>query len=173
LGAEIILTGIVLDIMDCETASFYGLYFYSIDARQKLWLEDGGVGASGVTNSATSALSSGTYTPTADIANSTNVSAAVLSEAQWIRIGNVVMMSCYGTIDPIANTQTNLLIPLPIASSFTDISDAAGTGKIIPTTSGTAGVHANVANDELEINIIVTGTTSNQPFTFQCMYKIK
>jgi hypothetical protein len=118
--------------------------------------------------------SSGTYTPTPDIANSTNVdsSGTVISECQWIRVGNVVTVSGYGTINPTANAQTNLLIPLPIASNFTDASDAAGTAKII-TTVEPGSVYANAALDEIEVDFKVPGTTSSQPFTFHCMYKIK
>ena len=143
-----------------------------VTANQKLWLEDGGVGASGVTDDTASALSSGTYTPTLDSTNSVNVDSVTFSAAQWVRVGNVVSVSGYGLFNATANTQTNILFDPPIASAFTDASDAAGNAKIT-TTVEPGAVYANATYDELEINFKVTGTTSEQPFTYQFMYKIK
>ncbi len=147
---------------------------YAVDHIEKLWLGNDGIGASGVTADTDSALSSGVYTPTTTAGANTNVAAATFSEAMWTRIGDVVHVAGYAMLDPTADANTVLSISLPIASNFTDVSDCAGTGKIVTiNTSGNGAIYADTANDLALIRFVGTGTTSNQPFTFHFMYKIK
>ena len=115
---------------------------------------------------------SGLYTPT--FYNTTNVDASVPSEAMYVRIGDIVFVAGYGTIDPAGSTSATVLgISLPITSNFTDVSDCAGGGGISSTVSGKGVVVADPANDRALLQIAQTGTTSSQPFAYQFMYKVK
>lgn len=163
-------------VLTCTSATEIGsMDFDDISVKlfainQHLWLEDSGVGASGVTTNTASKLSSGVYTPT--FYNTTNLDASTPSEAMWTRIGNVVHVAGYGYINPTANTATYLGVSLPIASTFTDASDLAGTGKLI-TTERSAAAYADTTNHRAILRWYSTDTTSNQPFTYHFAYKIK
>ncbi len=144
-----------------------------VAVNQKLWLEDDGVGASGVTSDTTSALSSGTYTPTTTAGANTNVGAVTFSNAMWTRIGNVVHVAGYAMLDPTADANTILSISLPIASNFTAASDCAGTGKIIAhNTTGNGSVYADATNDLALLRFAQSGT-SNTAIVYHFTYLIK
>jgi hypothetical protein len=71
------------------------------------------------------ALASGVYTPT--ISSTSNITSATAAQAQYMRVGDVVTVSGYLTIDPVAaNTSTSLEISLPIASNLGGPQDLAG-----------------------------------------------
>ncbi len=71
--------------------------------------------------------SEGTYTPVA-IAG-VNVDEAVASEAQWIRVGNKVIVSGVLVVNPTAAGACSADIPLPFPSTITDLAQLAGTAN--------------------------------------------
>ncbi len=72
-------------------------------------------------------LVNGTYTPT--VSNLTNISSTTLNNFQYMRVGQVVTVSgsLYVTITTTL-TITNFALSLPIASNFTNLGDAGGSG---------------------------------------------
>lgn len=75
---------------------------------------------------ATSAIASGTWTPT--LTGVTNVAASTAYEGQWMRVGNVVTASGKFDCDPTASALTTLRISLPVASNFTAGNQLGGGG---------------------------------------------
>ena len=73
-------------------------------------------------------LASGTYTPT--LTNSTNVASSTAFQCNYLRVGNIVIVSGRVSITvTTANSSTTLLMTVPIASAMSDANavDCGGT----------------------------------------------
>lgn len=81
-----------------------------------------------VASSSLPTLTSGTYTPT--LTNGANISASTADVLQYMRVGSVVTVSGRITsVDPIATVNyCGLGITLPIATTFSSVSQCGGTG---------------------------------------------
>lgn len=103
---------------------------------------------SAVTGTTNQFIASGTYTPT--LVNTANITSSTAFLNQWIRVGNVVTVSGYVTIQASGAGLCYLEIPLPIASDFTNVYNLGGSGV----GRGTATV-----GDHLSFNAEVTTNT--------------
>lgn len=121
----------------------------------------------------TGAITSGTYTPT--LTNVTNISTSSAFLANYIRVGSIVFVSGNVTIDPTtaSGTPTELGISLPIASSFTGGSEAAGVGVLGQGGSigDTGPIGADTVNDRLALSFNANDLASRN-WTFNAMYRI-
>lgn len=118
-------------------------------------------------------LGSGTYSPT--LTNATNLSAATLLRAQWLRVGDIVTVSGAATADAVsaANTITVLGVSLPVASSFTNSGDCAGAGQFSQGTSSAAcGVQADAANNRASV-VWASPSTAIGGLTFTFTYRVQ
>jgi hypothetical protein len=132
--------------------------------------------AGAVTGTTNQYLCSGTYTPTvADVANTAARSGTV---SQWTRVGNVVHVSTFVTIDPTAaDTYTEVTITLPIASALSNNSQCIGTGHAVINGTkaaqiGPGQVTGDAAGDRARY-LFVTGTdVSNQVHSVIFTYEV-
>lgn len=119
----------------------------------------------------TNYLSSGTYTPTATMVG--NVSAVTPYLMTWTRIGDVVEVSGWIDIDPIAaGPFTDVRLSLPVPSNFTAAIQCHGhvTGNIAA--GQTAGiVAADVANDAAYMSFI-TSSAAVQGLVVSFSYQV-
>lgn len=70
-------------------------------------------------------ITSGTYTPT--IINSANISDMTILEAQYLRVGSTVTVSGQFLGTPTTNTDNQVTLSIPIASSIASREDLSGT----------------------------------------------
>lgn len=108
------------------------------------------LGASQDTTSTTTAyIESGTYAATATaVSNASAVSTPAV--CQWMRVGRVVTVSGYVTVDPVTTAEWQVRLTMPIASAFTNLTQAAGI--VTSSFSGANGfgtIEADTVNDEL------------------------
>jgi len=125
-------------------------------------------GGPGVDPGFTVALASGTYTPVLTLV--ANLTAATASVCQWLRVGSVVTVSGQVSVDPTAAALTLLGVSLPIASAFTDVAQAGGTGQAV--TGTVVGFRADAVNDRAEARwtaVDLTLQTVAFSFTYQVL----
>ncbi len=113
----------------------------------------------------------GTYTPT--------MTGATITEniSNYIRIGNVVIVTVNWTANLSSSTDYTITCTLPVASNFTSVNDAWGTGTVHRGST----IHAIVgrfigdtANDRMTGNISMDGTGSGaEQHVLQFMYLVK
>lgn len=91
----------------------------------------------------------GTYTPTAT--GITNISATAAGVCQYMRMGNVVNVSCRlpSTCTAGSNTGSSMTVPLPIASNV------SGTGTLNGVSNGAAGFEQGVVTENVDRALIV------------------
>lgn len=77
------------------------------------------------TGGETQQIRSGTYTPT--VTSVLNLTSVTSTQAQWIRVGNVVTVSGRFTADPINGVNTSFNLTLPIPSNLSNGYDCSGT----------------------------------------------
>ena len=112
----------------------------------------------------------GKYTPT--LTNVANLDASTAYECQYIRAGNIVMVSGKVSVDPTLNaTSTQLGISLPFASNFGAQEDCAGSAHAPGVAGMGAAILADAANDRAQLQFISNDTT-NQAMYFTFMYEI-
>ena len=116
---------------------------------------------------------SGNYTPT--LTNVTNIGAATAGLCNYIRVMNVVHVGCTIDVDPqtAVPTATEVGITVPIASTFTLSTDAAGT--CVPITSLTerpAAIQADSANSRVAMKW-ASNDTNNHTMICTFLYVIK
>ncbi|MND43737.1 hypothetical protein D3C80_345350 [compost metagenome] len=118
-------------------------------------------------------VTSGTYTPT--ITNVTGVSTSSAQSAQWLRVGSVVTVSGSVTVDPSGGagggTQIVVGLSLPVASSFSGLSDAAGTAVTPDIAGQCAGIFADATNDRVSLSY-VTQAGSNRVLYYTYTYRV-
>jgi hypothetical protein len=123
-----------------------------------------------VPTSALGTCYSGTYTPT--LTNGSNVASSNPFICQYMRVGNVVTVSGFLTLDPTSSgTYTSIEISLPIASDFTATSQCGGTGSTGLSTVSAFGILAGVTNNTAQMDGTM-GVTSNEAVRFSFTYLI-
>lgn len=119
-------------------------------------------------SSAVADIVSGTWTPT--LTNASGLSSSTANLSYYLRIGSIVFFSGSLSITPSFATSTVVRISLPVASNFGAVSDAAGVSAVMNNTEvGT--VYGNVANDTLEMELIV-GSTAARLVRFTGSYRV-
>lgn len=128
--------------------------------------------AGAVTGTTNQYIASGTYTPS--ITNGTNVSASTARQCQWIRVGNVVTVSgSVNTTVTSTGAKSTINISLPISSTFSSISNLAG--SYMNQVTGTAiqslgsSIYADTTNNDAKADFNIQSTMTNpneQFFTF-------
>jgi len=117
------------------------------------------------------------YTPT--LANSTNVSACVGFSTPYSRVGNIVSVSGFCTVNCTtgANTASIFYIPIPVPSSLS-LSEDAGGVFVRSAASGTAfsmgyiSADTTLGNNRVAVNFNAAASGNNNcSFTFQ--YEVK
>lgn len=112
----------------------------------------------------------GTYTPT--LTNTTNIAASAVTGAfQYARIANIVIVGGNITIDPTAAGATDLGISIPIASNFTGVTDASGSGTA-QSTNTVGNFVADAANDRVAMTFQAV-SLANVSWRVMFMYEIK
>ena len=110
---------------------------------------------------------SGRYTPT--LTNGTNVAASTAYPLSYIRVGNIVFVGGFISIDTTATGSSSLRMSLPIASNFTSSTDAGGSGSR-PVNGGANdgwNMYATAATDDMTIDGWSMDTAAqNMFFTF-------
>ena len=124
-----------------------------------------------VKNSANGPNTSGTYTPTrsAEANMDANV---IMTEAQYMRIGNTVTVSGRFTADPTStSTATSFEITLPVASNIGAVEDCAGVAFAGGIVSMGAAISGSVANNTAVFNWVSSDVTS-QSWSYTFSYQI-
>lgn len=101
-------------------------------------------------------LASGDYVPTLTL--TTNVAAAVLLDARYVRVGNTVIVFLALTIDVTAAAATVLDVDLPVASALAAVNDVIGSMASGETVGAVAQVSADITNDRASITYTAVGT---------------
>ena len=123
--------------------------------------------ANGGTGTATPAS---VYTPS--LTNVANLDGSTAYEAQYIRIGNNVMVSGRVDVDPTAPAaSTQLGISLPVASDLATAQQCAGTAFAPAIAGQGAAILGDVTNNRAQMQW-VSGDITNQPMYFTFMYRV-
>lgn len=95
---------------------------------------------------ATLGIVAGTYTPT--LSNISNVAASTAFLVPYLRVGALVIVGVYVSIDPnlAAPTLTTMGITLPVASAFTASDEAMGSGLSLVATNSSDRIIAVAAS---------------------------
>jgi hypothetical protein len=110
------------------------------------------------------------YTPV--IFNVANLSASTSYSCQYLRVDKSVTVSGRVDIDPVAAaTLTQLGIALPIASTFTNTNECAGTGVSPDVAGQCAAIYADVANARAMLQW-VSADVANRSMFFQFTYRV-
>jgi hypothetical protein len=119
----------------------------------------------------TYAPTSGTYTPT-PVAG-TNCSSPVQGLGQWMRIGNIVHVTCQVGITVTSTTDTTMYIPLPVSSNLSATGDLNGIGATYESSSNiSAYIQGDTVNDRAFMSWRAVGTGAKTLFaSFQ--YEVK
>lgn len=112
---------------------------------------------------------SGTYTPAFD--QTSNCTAAAQGVSIYTRIGDIVQVSGFATVDPTADaTTTAFNIGLPIASVL--VEDENACGVITTATVGQSGfISADPANSAARASFI-SATAASVTMAFQFTYRV-
>jgi hypothetical protein len=113
---------------------------------------------------------SGTYTPT--LTNGANVAASTPYACQYMRVGNMVMVSGILDVDPTAGsgTATRIDVSLPIASNLATAVQLAGAMGANAATES-AQIFADETNNRAAISFLAQ-TTANHSVSFMFMYQV-
>jgi hypothetical protein len=116
---------------------------------------------------------SGTYTPT--LTNTTNVASSTAVACQYMRVGNVVTVSGYVTIDPtLAITDTVLDMSLPVASNLGSARQVGGTAWLNATGVGVqwgAVIYGNSTGDTARFGLY-PASASALAYSFSFTYLV-
>ena len=92
----------------------------------------------------------GTYLPT--LTNVTNVASSTAQTAQFIKIGNMVLVSGYFTVDPTSTALTKLGISLPAGHSFSSSQKCAGVAATSDNiTDNAAAIQGDTTNNRAQM----------------------
>lgn len=123
-----------------------------------------------LTDSTSSPITSGTYTPT--LTNVANLDGSVTDEFQYSRVGNTVSVSGGLQVNPTTTvTSTQLGISLPIASNFGSVTDCAGVAYSPTIATQGAAVLADATNDRAQMQW-VAGDVTAQSMYITFMYQV-
>lgn len=107
------------------------------------------------------------YTPT--LSSPSNLDAqSVNGVFRYVRVGKIITMSGFLTVDPTAAGVVGISLSLPVASNFATATDASGSA----TAPGEAGyVFSDSVNDVLRVNFTAVSTASHSLAIF-CQYEV-
>lgn len=125
--------------------------------------------AGSVTGTTNQYVASGTYTPT--LTNVSNIIASTEFLNQWTRVGNVVTVSGYVSIESGAGGASYLEMSLPIASDFTNISNLGGSGVGRINSTDHISFNADITDNRAEV-IWVHSAADAVNFTYIFSYLI-
>jgi hypothetical protein len=117
-------------------------------------------------------IAAGIYSPT--LTAVTNVTAASLSSAFYIRILGFVIGAINASIDPTAGGSTALGIDLPVASNFTGTANCIGNGTMVAAGAGVTAIGSVISdatNDRAEMQFVAADGT-NRYWRILFMYQI-
>lgn len=125
--------------------------------------------AGAVTGTTNQYIASGTYTPT--LTSALNITGTTSGVSQWIRVGNVVTVSCGNiVVDPTSTgTTAQVGISLPIASNFTSDVQCGGTGVIVQG-AGTAYLAGVITADTTNDRAVLTWEVGASAASTQCAF---
>lgn len=127
--------------------------------------------AQGIT-APTSALGnvySSTYTPT--VTAVTNLTSSSAVACWYTRIGNVVFVAGFVTIEPtLDDTATGLTFSLPVASNFSNAFQGSGVA-VATTDTESFGIYSKASNDTMEMAGI-SRITSSHTLEVQFSYRV-
>lgn len=109
------------------------------------------------------------YTPT--LTNTTNIDASSALQAQYVRIGGVVIVSGRLTVDATAAGGAELGISLPIASNFGAVEDCGGVAFANAVAGQGGAILGDVANDRANL-VWVAVDTANRAMSYIFMYRV-
>jgi len=122
------------------------------------------------TLSAASIVTSGTYTPT--IGLTANASAATGRVCQYMRVGSVVTVSGYVSVTATTpGVYSRISMTLPVASTFTNSSQAGGSGGAILGQNSPCTIFALASATTVSMDINITSSGSND-YWFSYTYQI-
>jgi hypothetical protein len=122
------------------------------------------------TLSAASIVTSGTYTPT--IGLTANASAATARVCQYMRVGSVVTVSGYVSVTATTpGVYSRISMTLPVASTFTNSSQAGGSGGAILGQNSPCTIFALASATTVSMDINITSSGSND-YWFSYTYQI-
>lgn len=155
--------GIASGLSNCITRDGQGKPTAAIDFN--------GQNLTNVNQFAAANVLSGTYTPT--LTNTANVAASTIQAPQWLRVGNVVTVSGFMTIQPTAagNAVTTVGISLPIASNLAAAGQCAGTAVTTTLANSASWITSDTTNDIALVNFYAS-STANAQWLFQFTYLI-
>lgn len=111
-----------------------------------------------------------TYTPS--LTNVSNLDASTAVACQYVRIGNVVIVSGSVQMDPTTiNTDTELGLSLPIASNLSASGQLGGTASPRDVQSDVVAIAGDATNDRAQFRWICKDT-SNRTYRFTFMYLV-
>jgi len=111
----------------------------------------------------------GTYTPT--LTNVTNLDATTAYQCQYLRLGDIVIVSGRLDADPTAAASTEVGISLPVASNIGAGPDLAGVAFCDAVAGLGARLLGDITNDRARM-IWVATDTANRAFSFIFLYRI-
>lgn len=127
---------------------------------------------SGIPLSTDGNVLSGYYTPT--LTNGTNVTSSTAYPCQYMRVGNIVTVSGMIGIDPTSNSvNTDILVSLPIASTFAGANQCGGSGGAA--TTGIYGQSITIRSDIASgkaIFLLTPSSTENAIYNFSFTYRV-
>ena len=101
----------------------------------------------------------GIFTPTATLV--TNLDSGSASEAQYLRVGNMVIVSGVITINPTATGVTRLGLSLPLSSGLIATGDCAGTLCADTVASESGVIFADTTNARAQATWNATNTAAH------------
>ena len=126
--------------------------------------------AGDVTGTTKQYIASGTYTPT--LVNIANCGTLTPYACQWMRVGNVVTVSGFLTVVATTiNTATSFSMTLPIASSFSENNNCAGT-SLSNTVGGGFAIYGNSNTDLVNFANYSIATDASSTWCFNFSYVI-
>ncbi len=118
----------------------------------------------------TTIIDAGLYTPT--LTNGPNVAASTTFELQWMRIGDVVVVSGVLNLDPISGGINTLLgISLPVASNLGAVTDLGGTGAGSLSPQNGGNIRGNIVTDVADLRC-TPASAVNQAWAVIFQYQI-
>lgn len=118
--------------------------------------------AGAVTGTTNQYIASGTYTPSATGLN--NLDSVTPAASQWMRVGNVVTVSGKAAVDATSAGTPFFNLSLPITSSFSATTNAAGAGVTADIAHGAVQINANAGASTVQFLWSTTVTTANEIF---------